>query len=196
LQQSRILTEQEIVEGCKHKNPLAQEALYNLYGSRIKMICLRYVKNYSDAEDLFHESLIKVFQKIESFKNKGSFEGWIKTITVNTAIDHYHKQNKLRNTVQEYIAEENHPADQDDFFDNIMSTLQTDDLLVIINQLPDGYKVIFNLYALENYSHKEISAMLKISEGTSKSQLSKARRFIRKLVHDHLILQDERRKSR
>jgi RNA polymerase sigma factor (sigma-70 family) len=188
-----MLTEEEIIKGCKNGSPDAQEALYKKYSSRMKMICLRYVKNTFEAEDLFHESLIKIFNKINTYTGKGSFSGWINSITVRTAIDHYHKENKIRNTSQEYGMEEvNHSEeDGDDQFHRIAAQLQVDDLLAMVNKLPDGYRMVFNLYAIENYSHKEISKLLHISEGTSKSQLSKARKHLKEWIVNHCLIENE-----
>jgi len=189
-----MLTETEIVEGCKKGNPAAQEALYHTYCSRMKMICLRYVRHTSEADDLFHESLIKVFSKIHSYKGEGSFAGWIRTITVHTAIDHYHKENKIKKTDDRFLSDDTSEDDAcDDQFTRMAQELQVDDLLKIINKLPAGYRMIFNLYAIENYSHKEIGSMLNISEGTSKSQLSKARKQLKEWILNYCLIENEGR---
>lgn len=161
----------------------------------MRMICLRYVKNTFDAEDLFHESLIKIFNKINTYTGQGSFSGWINSITVRTAIDYYHKENKIRNTDLEFgVNDANDTEDNtDDTFTKMAAQLRIDDLLAIINKLPDGYRMIFNLYAIENYSHKEISSMLNISEGTSKSQLSKARKHLKEWILNHCLIENEGR---
>ena len=189
-----MLTEEHMIQGCKRGDPDAQEALYKKYSSRMKMICLRYVRNSFDAEDLFHESLIKIFNKIHTYSGQGSFSGWINSITVHTAIDYYHKENKLKNTNQEYgtSVDTGTGEEGDDQFKKIAAQLQVDDLLAIINKLPEGYRMVFNLYAIENYSHKEISKLLHISEGTSKSQLSKARKHLKEWILNHCLQENER----
>lgn len=175
------MTEAEIIEGClKHKAP-AQEKLYAAYSRRMMAICLRYTKSRFEAEDIFHEAFVKVFKNIETWQG-GSFEGWMRRIFVNTAINHYHQNKKYFDHVDasyaDYVASTN---------DNIISALATQELLELVNQLPDGYKLIFNLHVVEGYSHMEIGELLSIAEGSSKSQLSKAKAYLKRLIENRLI---------
>jgi RNA polymerase sigma factor (sigma-70 family) len=164
---------QEILEGCRKGKPRYQEALYNLFGRKMMGICMRYADTRFEAEDIFHEAFVKVFQKIEQY-NGGSFEGWMKRIFVNTAINNFHK-NKKHYHHQEFETY-NEPALDDD----TISHMSNEELLQLINKLPDGYRMVFNLYVIEGYSHQEIASLLQISEGTSKSQLSKAKQVLKK----------------
>ena len=162
----------DIVVGCQEGDRKAQRRLYEHYSGLLMTICLRYSK--TDAEDLLQTSFVKIFKNIVGYEGAGSFEGWIKRITVNTAISHYHKKNVLKHS--DDISDFN-----DDLYEKSASTLaqlNANELIDVINSLPDKYRVTFNLYALEGYKHHEIATMLDISEGTSKSQLSRARKMI------------------
>ena len=141
-------------------------------------ICRRYAGDQHEAEDMLQEAFISIFSHINQFKFAGSFEGWLKRITVNTAI----KILKKGNIKIIGINNDQHELTSPDF--NILSDLNTEDLLKLVNQLPDGYRIIFNLYVVEGYSHDEIAAMLKIKTATSRSQLSKARAILK----DKIIL--------
>lgn len=141
-------------------------------------ICRRYAKDYHEAEDMLQDAFISIFSHINQFKSAGSFEGWLKRITVNTAIRILQKR-KVR--IVE-ISNDQHEMESLDF--NVLSDLSTEDILKLINQLPDGYRMIFNLYVIEGYTHDEIARMLKIKTATSRSQLSKARGILK----DKIIL--------
>jgi len=164
------------VRGCQANKPGAQHDLYNMFKSKMFGICLRYAGNYNDAEDILQDGFLKVFEKIHQFRFKGSFEGWIRRIMVNTALEkyrlHFHHltvddiQNELEND-SEY---------------GIMSDINAAELMKIIQELSPKYRIVFNLYAIEGYSHKEIGELLQISEGTSKSNLSRARTILQKKV--------------
>ena len=144
-------------------------------------ICNRYTKSRFEAEDIFHEAFVKVFKNIGTWQG-GSFEGWMRRIFVNTAINAYHQNKKYFDHVDasqaDYISSGN---------ENIISSLATQELLDLVNQLPDGYKVIFNLHVVEGYSHPEIAELLNIAEGSSKSQLSKAKAYLKRLIENRLI---------
>ncbi len=142
-------------------------------------ICLKYSKNYEDAEDTLQDSFLTIFSKINQFRHKGSFEGWIKRITINIAIEKYRKKTPLRIIKEEII--EDH---EDDIMIN-ENSLNVDFLLNSIQQLPDRYRLVFNLYVLDDFSHKEIATLLEISEGTSKSNLSRARKILKQKVEKH-----------
>ena len=174
-------TEKEIIEGCLANKASAQEALYNLYSRRMMSVCLRYTKSRFEAEDIFHEAFVKVFKNISSWQG-GSFEGWVRRIFVNTAINHYHKNKKFFDHLDTSHSERVESLNED-----VISHLSNLELLEIVNKLPDGYKLIFNLYVIEGYNHKEIANMLKIAEGTSKSQLAKSKAYLKKLLEDNLI---------
>jgi RNA polymerase sigma factor (sigma-70 family) len=165
----------EIVERCKKNDRNAQKELYDVYSPVLFGICIRYSKSTQEAEDILQDGFIKILTKIKYFKGEGSFEGWMKKIIVNTAISHFHK-NKKFNEFQDIdrIKEaeiENEKYDGQEF--------TQEELLNVINKMPEGYKVIFNLYAIEGFKHKEIAELLNITESTSKSQYSRAKEKIR-----------------
>jgi len=175
------MTESEIIDGCLKHKASAQEKLYALYSRRMMAICLRYTKSRFEAEDIFHEAFVKVFKNIDKWQG-GSFDGWMRKIFVNTAINHYHQNKKYFDHVDASYGEYVVGVKED-----IISTLTTQELLQLVNQLPDGYKLIFNLHVVEGYSHTEIGEMLNIAEGSSKSQLSKAKAHLKKLIENQLI---------
>jgi RNA polymerase sigma-70 factor (ECF subfamily) len=142
-------------------------------------VCLRYAGSREDAQDILHEGFLKIFEKINQFESRGSFEGWIRRIMVNTALEKFRNHNKVVN-VQESVEEYERKSDGD-LNDNITAN----ELLKMINELSPQYKVVFNLYAIEGYSHKEISKMLGITEGTSKSNLSRARTILQEKVKEY-----------
>ena len=151
----------------------AQSEIYELYADVLFGICLKYSRNYQDAEDTLQDSFLIIFDKITQYNKKGSFEGWLKRIAINTALQKYRKKTPL-----ELVKEVTEIEDlvEIDFKDK---NLDIDFLLNLIQQLPDQYRLVFNLYVLDSYSHKEISKMLTISEGTSKSNLSRARKKLK-----------------
>jgi len=143
----------------------------------MKGVCLRYSKNEAEAEDLLQDSFIKAFDKLSTFKNKGPLGGWLRKLTVNTALELYRK-NKISHLSLTLITEEVDPS-----VDPIQK-LELDDLVYKIQQLPTGFRTIFNLYAIEGYTHKEIGQLLSISDGTSKSQYSRAKKVLVKMIED------------
>lgn len=144
-------------------------------------VCLRYTRSRAEAEDIFHEAFIKVFKHIGTWQG-GSFEGWIRRIFVNTAINHFRQNRKYLDHVDASQAEFAMSSS-----DNIIGELSNQELLDLIAGIPEGYRVVFNLYVVEGYNHTEIAEMLGIAEGSSKSQLSKAKNYLRKLIEDRLI---------
>lgn len=172
------LNDEEIIRGCLEGKSLAQKALYEKYRGRMMSVCKRYIPDQSLAEDVFSEAFVKVFNSLQVFKG-GSLEGWMRKIFVNHAINYYHRQWKknLHSDLEEAsYAEAGWP--------DALDTMSNQELLETINQLPEGCRIIFNLYVIEGYDHNEISQMLGISEGTSKSQLHRAKALLRvKLVH-------------
>jgi len=171
-----------MVRDCQQGDPGAQRELYDYFKSRMFGICLRYAGNYDDAQDVLQEGFIKVFDKIHQFRFKGSFEGWIRRIMVNTALekyrDHYRRVHVLDSVPD--IADDQQPAEP-------AAEIGALELIGYIQELPPKYRAVFNLYALEGYSHKEISRMLRISEGTSKSNLSRARTLLKEKVNRYYL---------
>lgn len=164
-----------IIRGCQQSDSRAQKELFDLFGKKMFGVCLRYGGNRSEAQDILQEGFLKIYEKIHQFEFKGSFEGWMRRIFVNTALERFRSQYKIIN-IQDGWREIN-----DDGYEHITSNITADELLAIIQELSPKYRVVFNMYAIEGYSHKEISDMLGITEGTSKSNLSRAR----------IILQDK-----
>jgi len=157
----------------------AQSEVYHLFAGKLFSVCLKYSRNYEDAEDTLQDSFLTIFDKIKQYQNKGSFEGWLKRIAINTALQKYRKKEPLYIENKEV---ENLGLEEDNYED---SNFNVNFLLELIQKLPDRYRLIFNLFVLDDYSHKEISEMLKISEGTSKSNLSIARYILKKQLEAH-----------
>ncbi|PLX09453.1 MAG: hypothetical protein C0596_02655 [Marinilabiliales bacterium] len=171
---------QEIIAGCKKMEKRAQRQLYNMYAPLFLGIAFRYGKSKEDAEDILQESFVKILTRIDQYSETGSFEGWMKRILVNTAISHYRTAQKHDfHKDFDSIAETNI---QDYEIDN--SEFTREELLNSINKLPSGFKIIFNLYAIEGYKHREIAEMLDISVGTSKSQYSRARAMLQTKLNE------------
>jgi RNA polymerase sigma factor (sigma-70 family) len=165
-----MYTDKELIERCLDKDPRAQEFLYKRYSRRMYGVCLRFARNTLEADDILQEGFIKVFTFLKDFRQDGSLEGWIRRTIVNTAINYYHsKENEWKETSIDK-ADSYHSTTED-----ILGKISTADLLYIIQELPEGYRMVFNLYVIEGYNHQEIAEMLNISENTSKSQLSRAR---------------------
>ncbi len=151
-----------------------------MFSGKLFALCLKYSRNYQDAEDTLQDSFLTIFKKIKQYKNEGSFEGWMKRITINTALQKYREKSPLQ-LVTEVPNDE---ITEEITFETAQVTI--DVLLKFIQKLPDRYRLVFNLYVLDNYSHKEIAALLKISEGTSKSNLSRARQLLKKEMELYL----------
>lgn len=165
---------EQLITNCQKKNAKAQEELYKRYARVLFSICLKYSPNYADAEDTLQDAFMTIFDKIPQYKAKGSFEGWLKRVTINTALQRYRKPSMLEIVSNEDIKEVTVDIDEDD--------LSLDFLLGIIQQLPDRYRLVFNLYVLDGYSHKEIGGLLSISDGTSKSNLARARQILKEKI--------------
>ncbi|MFH2142814.1 MAG: sigma-70 family RNA polymerase sigma factor [Bacteroidota bacterium] len=194
MQESNMLSEIEIINGCKKNKKAAQIALYEKYSPVLRTICNRYAKDNEEAEDLLHDGIIKILSNIKKYNEKGSFEGWLKRVTVNNAITYYHKNIKRRHQLNfeeagvHFIDEDENDCSDDDFRNCITNAeLSKDEMIRVISGLPDGFRMVFNLYVFENYSHKEIGAELKISVNTSKSQLSRARKLLQKLLYQYCL---------
>lgn len=169
----------EIIKGCLEGNRRDQELLYRRHASRLYGVCLQYSGNDEEARDILQEGFIKIFDNLDNYRYTGSFEGWMRKIIVNTALEKFRQKNNLfRIDDIDTIPEPEADPENEDY-----SGLHADDLLFIIRELPPKYRMVFNLYAIEGYSHKEIGQMLRISEGTSKSNLSRARGILQKKVN-------------
>jgi len=170
--------EDELIKGCLRRDQRAQKLLYDTYSSKMYGICYRYLKDAMAAEDVLVVSFMKVFEKIEQFKHEGSFEGWIRRIVVNEALT------SLRRNRSMYLATELEQVDYDPNYKCLSDHLEAEDLIQLINELPTGYRIVFNMYAIDGYTHKEIAESLGISENTSKSQLSRARTYLQKALRE------------
>ena len=178
----------EIISKCLRKDRLAQEQLFKLYYGKMMTVCLRYTNDKDTAQEILQDGFIKVFDKLNTFESSGSFDGWIRRIMANTALDSIRK-NKRFNWV-----EENEVNTKDDYNDPLDSIefeqefeLKANVAMEAINELSPAYKTVFNLYVFENYSHKEIAEILGISEGTSKSNLAKAKMNLQKIINKKIV---------
>lgn len=162
---------------------MAQSKIYQLFANKLFGLCLKYSKNKQDAEDVLQDSFITAFKKIGQFNNQGSFEGWLKRITINTALQKHRDKSPLY-LVSEEIEEPQEVSINEDLVDLKV-------LLAFIQELPNRYRLIFNLYTLDNFTHKEIAKMLDISEGTSKSNLSRARLLLKEKVEHYQLLKEK-----
>lgn len=167
----------KLIEKCKSNDTKAQGELYKLFSSKLFSTCLKYSRSYAEAEDNLQDAFLTIFNKIEQYKNKGSFEGWLKRIAVNTVLQRY-RNDKVFDIINENIADDVEIEIEDD-------TISIDYLLNIIQQLPDRYRLVFNMYVLDGYSHKEIADMLNIKIGTSKSNLARARQILKQTIQNH-----------
>ena len=174
-----LLTDEELLKGCIRNDRKFQELLYKKFAKTMYAVCLSYAKDRPSAQDILQDGFVKVFDKIRSFNNEGSLEGWIRRIISNTAVDHYRK----KSTLNKFIEFDPMPTDKTGQ-NNVSDSLHTDEILDQVRKLPDGAQVIFNLYAVEGFSHKEIAEKLQISEGTSKSQVNRARNLLQRLLTD------------
>jgi len=168
--------EQNIVKRCLQGDQKAQRQLYQTYANKMFAVCLRYGSGRQDAEDILQEGFIKVFKNLERFQFKGSFEGWVRRIIVNSAIEHYRKNLKWKYTED---AQEVNIASKEI---GVIQALNADDLMKLVQKLPVGYRTVFNLFVIEGYAHQEIAEMLDVSESTSKTQLFKARAALKVMI--------------
>ncbi|WP_412559649.1 RNA polymerase sigma factor [Winogradskyella sp. MIT101101] len=167
-----------LIKNCIKQDAQAQSQLYKQYASKLFSLCLKYSKNYAEAEDNLHDAFITVFSKIDQYNNKGSFEGWLKRIAINTSLQSYRDNVGVYDIVNEDNIEDV-TVDIDD------DELNIDFLLKIIQELPDRYRLVFNLYVLDGYSHVEISELINISTGTSKSNLARARLILKEKIENY-----------
>lgn len=167
--------EKDLIKLAAENNRHAQQKIYSKHAPKMLSICRQYIKDLHQAEDIMITAFMKVFTNLSNFEHKGSFEGWIRRIMVNECISYLRVQKKVSFLEDEFYVE--------DTFNNIESQFSVEDIQALIDGLPDGYKMIFNLYAIEGYKHQEIAKTLAISEGTSKSQLSHARKMLKEQIN-------------
>jgi RNA polymerase sigma factor (sigma-70 family) len=170
-----MVNDLEIIKGCAKHDRKAQQMLYDKYSRFLLGVCMRYATDRSEAEDILQDSFLKIFFSIGDFSGTGSFAGWMRKVAVNTSITHYHKNLKHRYhiEIEEYVSVETGTSSfEEDLF-------TSDELFKVMNDLPAGYRMVFNLYAVEGYKHKEIAEMLGIDTNTSKSQYSRAKAVLR-----------------
>jgi RNA polymerase sigma factor (sigma-70 family) len=168
----------KVIKGCINGNAGCQTGLYRLLAPKMYALCLQYAGNRDEAKDIMQDGFIKVYQKIEQFSGKGSFEGWVRRIMINTALEKY------RSRVLTEQIDEKSGLKEEVASDDSISDLTAAELINLIQTLTPQYRMVFNLYALEGYNHKEIGEMLGISEGTSKSNLSRARVILQEKIHE------------
>ena len=180
LRSNHTLTDADLIQGSIEGNREIQELLYHRFSSKMYAVCLRYSGNAADAQDLLQEGFIKVFKNLNKFRGEGSFEGWMRRIFLNTSIEHYRKKvNMLSVTETQEVTIEDKEW-------NILDNLAEKDIISMIHELSPGYRVVFNMHVIEGYSHKEIADVLGINEGTSKSQLARAKGVLKKMVENRL----------
>ncbi len=171
------LSLEQLIINCKKNDAKAQSQIYKLFSGKLFSLCLKYSKNRVEAEDNLQDAFITIFKKIKQFENKGSFEGWIKRVTVNTALQRYRSKGVFEIVNEDQIEDVVVEVEEDN--------INIDYLLGLIQALPDRYRLVFNLYALDGYSHKEIAHMLEISVGTSKSNLARARIILKEKIETY-----------
>ncbi len=182
-ERNQMIPESDLIIGCIEGNRRMQEELYRRFSPRMYAVCLRYAANAEEAEDILQEGFIKIFKKLDSFRSEGSFEGWIRRIFVNTAIEHFRRKRYLMPVTEK---EENTIEGK---YVSVLDELAEKDILALVQELSPGYRTVFNMYVVEGYTHREIADILGISEGTSKSQLSRAKVILQDLVRNFIDIQ-------
>ena len=178
------MTDEQLVKKCLEKDALAQKQLFEFYSKRMMGVCLRYSKDKDEAQEVLQIGFIKVFEKLTLYNGKGSLEGWIRKVVVNTALDNIRKNKKFMDNVE--MDKVDFQLQNDDV--SGYEELKAQDLLKIIQAMPTGFRTVFNLFAVEGYSHKEIAEELNISVSTSKSQYSRARVYLQKVLIEEKIV--------
>ena len=171
------MNEQQLIEGCRKGNRLAQKELYDKYSRKMMGVCLRYVSDRETAQDVLQEGFVKVFTNIGSFMSEGPFEAWVRKVFVNSALEHLRRMDILKEAVAlDNVAELSSPLH------SALVELNAQELLAMVQELPPGFRSVFNLFAIEGYSHKEIGEMLGITESTSRSQYTRARQLLQRKI--------------
>jgi RNA polymerase sigma factor (sigma-70 family) len=173
---NHISSESDLIKGCIAGDRKFQETLYNIHSRKMYAVCLRYCPDTDDAQDVLQDGFVKVFRNLEKYRGEGSFEGWLRRIFVNTAIEHYRKKTNL-SSINDMVE----ASFEDDSW-SALDKLAEKDILNIVKKLSPGYRSVFNMYVVEGYSHKDIGEILNISEGTSKSQLARAKGILQKMI--------------
>lgn len=172
------MDERQLIEGCRRGDRLAQKELYEKYSRRMMGVCLRYANDRETARDLLQDGFVKVFTGMDSYSGAGSFEGWMRKIFVNCALEYLRKSDVLRDSTDlDNTAELIHPES------SVLSDMSAAELMKLVQELPTGFRTVFNLFAIEGYSHKEISEMLEITESTSRSQFTRAKQMLQKRIN-------------
>ncbi len=173
---NKTLKEKELIKACLAGDRKSQQLLFETYAPKMMTLCRRYARHHMEAQDIMQDGFIKMFQNLEKFQFEGSFEGWLRRIMVNTALK---KISKKSFTHERIGLDETYEGS---YSARIFENLSADDILSLVSELPEGYRIVFNMYAIEGYSHKEIGEKLEIGESTSRSQLVKARRMLQEKV--------------
>ena len=184
------MTEEAILAGCLQNDAGAQRELYSRYSPKMLSVCYRFAHNREDAEDMLQEGFIKVFSQVHTFQNKGAFEGWIRRIMVHTCINHLKKNKKFNESVDIIYANGVQVREE-----SVPSIVQAKQIVECIRLLPLGYRTVLNLYAIEGYSHKEISGMLDVEESTSRSQYTRAKQMLEDILIRKNIIQPAKIKN-
>ncbi len=174
------MTDLELLRGCLESNAKAQKVFFERYAPKMFGVCLRYASCKEEAEDMLQDGFVRVFNNLSSYRNEGSLEGWVRRIIVHVAIRHKQNQ-KLQFKEHTYLENTTEVAASPE----ILSQLNQHEMLGLVQTLPEGYRMIFNLHAIEGYSHSEIAQLLNIQESTSRSQLTKARKWLLQKIHDY-----------
>lgn len=175
-----MLDQQQLIAGCKRKDTGARKQLYERYAPTMLGICIRYVNEKETARDILQEGFIKVYTKIDSYSGAGSFEGWMKRIFITSALEHLRARSSFINNVNL----DDYGEKLSDFDESIVENIAAEDILQCVNELPAGFRTVFNLYAIEGYSHAEIARMLNIKESSSRSQLARARYMLQAKIQE------------
>ena len=178
------MNDEQLVKKCLEKDSLAQKQLFDSFSRKMMGVCLRYTKDAEEAQDVLQIGFVKVFEKLHLFNSEGSLEGWIRKVVINCALDQIRKNKKFENNVDLDLVDYQLPSENE----NVLGQLSVNDLLKIIQQMPPGFRTVFNMYAIEGYTHQEIADQLNISINTSKSQYSRARVYLQKIIIEEKIL--------
>lgn len=173
----------QIIKDCKKKKSKAQRKMYDRYASMVMAVCMRYMSDRERAQDMLQDSFVKLFDKIDKYDSTGNFDAWVRRLTANTCLDQLRKDKKQLMDV--HIDD----VQIDGKYSTILDKMGADDIMEVVMELPDGYRTVFNLYAVEGYSHKEIAEMMNISENTSKSQYSRAKKLLRDRLEELKIVE-------
>lgn len=182
----------EIIKRCVEQDRSAQEQLFKKFYGKMMGVCMRYTKDQDQAQEVVQLGFIKIFDKLEEFDFRGSFEGWVRRIMVNASIDAIRRRNRQPFLPgEDFVFDEQYDTQEHDFGENDITSVKAKHAMEAIQQLSPAYQAVFNLYVIENYSHKEIAEILGISEGTSKSNLAKAKQNLRKILAKKLVNLDK-----